>query len=361
MIVGFMFSPSRRTFPLLALSLAAVVMAAAKFAAPSGAEQAPAVGSDSSGQNRWDAAAPGRVEPWSREIRIAAPVAGRIADVPVKPNDKVLAGELLVRLDDDEALARLAAAEAQTALRTRARNDQATPKGSAERRKAEDGVAEAERMLAQARIGLDKAVAARRAANASETDLDAASSALSLAQNRLREQREALRKIKAAPETALPSRLEGELNVSRADLTLAEAGLEKTRIRAPFAGTVLQVQAKVGELATPSSDQPLLVLGDLSALRVRAELDERDFVKIRVGQRVLVRSTAFRGREFVGKVSSVAQILAPGRINSRGPRKQTDVDVLEVVVDLADSTPLAVGMQVDVYFSSDSAERQGSQ
>ncbi len=291
---------------MLALSLAAVVMAAAKFAAPSGAEQAPAVGSDSSGQNRWDAAAPGRVEPWSREIRIAAPVAGRIADVPVKPNDKVLAGELLVRLDDDEALARLAAAEAQTALRTRARNDQATPKGSAERRKAEDGVAEAERMLAQARM-------------------------------------------------------EGELNVSRADLTLAEAGLEKTRIRAPFAGTVLQVQAKVGELATPSSDQPLLVLGDLSALRVRAELDERDFVKIRVGQRVLVRSTAFRGREFVGKVSSVAQILAPGRINSRGPRKQTDVDVLEVVVDLADSTPLAVGMQVDVYFSSDSPERQGSQ
>jgi HlyD family secretion protein len=356
-----MFSPTRRTLVSAALLVLAVGLAAGKGAAPSHAEQAPAAVSDSSGQNRWDAAAPGRVEPWSREIRIAAPVAGRITEVLAKPNDRVFAGELLVRLDDDEALARLAAAEAQAALRTRARNDQSTPKGSAERRKAEDGLATAERMVAQARVGLDDAVVTRRAGNGSEADLDAARSALSRAQDHLREQRDALRKITAAPETALPSRLEGELNASRADLTLAEAGLEKTRIRAPLAGTVLQVQAKVGELAMPSSDQPLLVLGDLSALRVRAELDERDFVKIRVGQRALVRSTAFRGREFVGKVSSVAQILAPGRINSRGARKQTDVDVLEVVVDLADSTPLAVGMLVDVYFSSDIPERQGTQ
>src|SRR5207244_744009 len=75
--------------------------------------------------------------------------------------------------------------------------------------------------------------------------------ALSRAQDPLREQQDALRRIKAAPGTALPSRLEGELNVSRAELTLAEAELEKTRIRAPLAGTVLQVQAKLGELGTP--------------------------------------------------------------------------------------------------------------
>jgi HlyD family secretion protein len=92
---------------------------------------------------------------------VAAPIIGRIAEVLVRPNDRIFAGELLVRLDDSEALARLAAAEAQAALRKRVRNDASMPKGSAERRKAEDAVADAERALTEARVGLDRAAAAR--------------------------------------------------------------------------------------------------------------------------------------------------------------------------------------------------------
>ena len=124
---------------------------------------------------------------------------------------------------------------------------------------------------------------------------------------------------------------------------------------------MLQVQAKVGELAAPSTEQPLATLGDLSALRVRAELDEKDLVKIRVGQRVFVRAEAFRDREFEGKVASIDQVVGPSRINARGPRKMSDVDVMEVLVDLADSGPLVPGMQADVYFSVDTPGRQGSQ
>ena len=76
--------------------------------------------------------------------------------------------------------------------------------------------------------------------------------------------------------TPLPSQAEGQLNVARAELLVAEAAIEKMTVRAPIAGSVLQVNAKAGELAAPSSTQPLVLLGDVSALRVRAELDERD-------------------------------------------------------------------------------------
>jgi HlyD family secretion protein len=358
--VDFMLTPGRKIAVLVAVLLVAGA-AAFLIAAPFRAEDAsPAAPSGASVQKRWTAVAPGRVEPLSRDIKIAAAVIGRIAEVLVKPNDRVFAGELLVRLDDGEALARLAAAEAQAALRKRVRNDGSTPKGSAERRKAEDAVADAERFLTEARAGLDRTAAARRAGRTSQAGLDSARITLSLAQDRLREQQDALRRIKIAPGTALPSRLEGELNVSRAELTLAEAELEKTRIRSPLAGTVLQVQAKPGELATPSSEQPLVLLGDVSALRVRAELDERDLVKIRVGQRVAVRADAFRDREFEGKVASIEQVVGPSRMSARGPRKFSDIDVMEVLVDLADPGPLVPGMQADVYFSSDTAGRQGS-
>jgi len=322
------------------------------------AQESPAAArSDSSLPKSWEATAPGRVEPASQETSIAAPLVSRIAEVLVAPSDKVFRGELLVRLEDDEARARLAGAEAQVALRQRARNDD-RKKGSAERRRADDAAADAERLVADARSRLDDAVAAaRREARQPVEDaaVKAARSTLSRAHEQLRQQQAALRSL-----TALPSRSESELNLARADLTLAEAGLEKTRIRAPFDGTVLQVMAKVGEVVAPSP-APLILLGDVSALRVRAELDERDISKVRPGQGVVVRANAFKDRTFLGTVRSIAQYVGPGRMSSRGARnKLTDIDVLEVIVDVTDPGPLAVGMQVDVYFRADGPEPQGS-
>src|SRR4029077_5629496 len=107
------------------------------------------------------------------------------------------------------------------------------------------------------------------------------------------------------------------------------------------------------ELAGQPNAQPLLVLGDISALRVRAELDERDFGEIKIGPPVLGGAPAVRGREFAGKVAFIAPLVEQGRINTRGQRNLTDVDVVEVLVDLTQADPLAVGMKVDVYFQPD--------
>jgi multidrug efflux pump subunit AcrA (membrane-fusion protein) len=79
---------------------------------------------DAADDKRWQTVAPGRVEPSSGAIKIAAPVMDVIAQVLVKVNDEVFAGEPLIRLTDNEARARLATAEAQVAFRLRARNDE---------------------------------------------------------------------------------------------------------------------------------------------------------------------------------------------------------------------------------------------
>ena len=92
-------------------------------------------------------------------------------------------------------------------------------------------------------------------------------------QEKLNQQRARLQKLKSAPYAPLPSRTEAALAVARAQWSIAQEALEKTRIRAPIAGTVLQVQAKTGEIASPS-------VGDRSRLRVRAEVDERDIGKV---------------------------------------------------------------------------------
>ena len=65
----------------------------------------------------WAASATGRVEPKSGEVRITAEVPGRIIDVAADLNDRVKAGDLLVRLDDDDALTKVAGANAEAQVR----------------------------------------------------------------------------------------------------------------------------------------------------------------------------------------------------------------------------------------------------
>jgi HlyD family secretion protein len=341
----------------MAIGLAGVLAVAISAQNARAQEKARAARAESPDEKRWQAVAPGRVESSSGEVKIASPVVGIIGEVLVKPNDKVFAGEPLIRLHDAEIQARLAATEAQIAVRKRARNDQNPSSRASDRRKAEDAVADAEKAVIDTRAALDRVASERREGRGSDAELERSRAIFSRAQDRLKQQKAELRRVEADTSTPLPTQVEGQLNIARAELLVAEAALEKMTIRAPIAGLVLQVNAKPGELAAPSAPQPLVLLGDLSALRVRAEVDERDLAEIKIGQPVLVRAAAFRGREFPGKVSFIAPIVEPGRINTRGQRALTDVDVVEVLVDLAEAGPLVVGMKVDVYFRHDNAPR----
>ena len=311
------------------------------------------------GTRKWDATAPGRIEPRAQEVRLGASTAGRIAEVRVNSNDKVFAGELLVRLDDQEALARVAAAEAQVAAGERAR-DEERRRGPADLRRAEDEMADAAKAIAQAWSRLDAVSVPHEGAAPAVEDavLGGARSALARAQDDFRQKQDALRKAK--DDAGLPTKEESDVSAARANLMLAQAELQKTRIRSPIDGTALQVRARVGEMVVPSPEQWLVLLGDVSGLAVRAELDEHDFAKVRVGQRAVVRAYAFPDREFEGRVRSIAHYVGPGRLGAQGPQrnKMSDVDVAEVVVDIADPGPLTVGMQADVYFSADPAGQQ---
>jgi len=339
----------RRTALVAALGLivvAGVLMAIAAITPIRPASWA--MSADVPEDRRWQAVAPGRIEPCSGQIKVATAVVGLVDKVLVKANDRVFAGEPLIRLSDDELGARLLAADVQVALRKRARDEKAATGKAHNRRKTQDAVADAERAVYDARSAADRAAAGLRANGGPDADLTAARLALTRAQDELSTRREALRTIE--DDGPLPTALEGQLSIARAEYTVARSTLDKMTIRAPIDGTVLQVNVRAGELATPASQPPPLLLADLSALCVRAELDERDLGSIKIRQAVSVRAAAFPGREFEGSVSSIAPLVEPGRLAPPGTRHQTDVDAAEVVVGLMGSGQLSVGMKADVYF-----------
>jgi HlyD family secretion protein len=302
----------------------------------------------------WSTSAPGRVEPAGGEIRMSAQVPGRVTEVLVGVNDKVAAGDLLIRLADEDLAARVNAARAEVAVRKRDRDNETVAKAGQDRRAAEDRLADAEQKLTFAREDLDRALKLKRNANGAATEIDKARDAATKAGEQLDQARTNLRKVMSNDPPA-PTRLEAGLAAARAELSLAEAALERTRIRAPSNGSILQLNARVGETVAPSPENLLVVLGDVTSLRVRAELEERDIGKVRIGQGAVVRSDAFPGKDFEGSVSSLARSLGPSKLGQRGPRRPTDIDVLEVIIDLTGEPPLLPGMRVDVFLKADAS------
>jgi HlyD family secretion protein len=302
----------------------------------------------------WVASAPGRVEPMGGEVRISGQAPGLITDVFAAVNDRVKAGDLLIRLADDELIARVLAARAEVAVRKRDRDNENVGKSAQDRRTAEDNFANAERQLSLARAEQDRAIVAQRGGTGTVGDLDKARDGVKTSIEKLEQSRSALQKA-LANDTSVQTRMEAALVAARAQLTLAEAALERSRIRAPSSGHVLQVNAKVGETVAPSPENVLVVIGDVSALRVRAEFEERDIGKVRVGQAAVIRSDAYPGKDFEGRVSVLAQALGPSKLGQRGPRRPTDIDVLEVIIDLTGQPPLLPGMRVDVFLKAELA------
>jgi HlyD family secretion protein len=299
-------------------------------------------------EKSWQAVAPGRVEPCSGQIKVAAGVTGIVDNVLVKVNDKVFAGEALIHLADDELKARLAAAEAQVSMRERARDEKSATGSAKTRRNAEDAVADAARALEKARSQVDRAATKFRGSGGSNTDLVAARLALIRAQNELSTRQGQLRAIE--DDSPLPTAPEGQLTVARSEYDAARSALDKMILRAPIDGTVLEVNVRLGEGVSPNSPQPPVQLADLSSLCVRAELDERDIASVKVRQAVVVRAAAFPGREFEGTVSSIAPLVEPGRLEPPGSRDQANVEVVRVLIELGGSAELAPGMKTDVYF-----------
>jgi HlyD family secretion protein len=302
---------------------------------------------------QWAASATGRVEPKDGEVRIASEVGGKIVEVLAKTNDQVKAGDLLLRLDDADYYTKVAAAAAEAGVRERERSEEQATGLALDRRNAEDAVAKAQRDVFAAHEAFDAAYRAAKTDKGTEDAVETARKDLASKQDALADAKSKLTEVNAKSGMPLPQRLESSLALARADLTSAELALERTRIRAPADGTVLNVLAKIGETAVPSPDSALVVFGDMSSLRLRAEVEERDAAKVHVGQRVVVKADAFPDKTFDGTVTSISQSLGAPRIATRGPRRPNDVEVVEVMVDLDGHPPLFTGMRVDTFFKLD--------
>jgi multidrug efflux pump subunit AcrA (membrane-fusion protein) len=112
-----------------------------------------------------------------------------------------------------------------------------------------------------------------------------------------------LAEIEAGPDPKEIEVAQAKVVSAQSTLETAQAALEAATLTAPFDGTIISVGAEVGDLV--SSNDVVVTLSDLSALRVRAIVDETDISQVDVGQEVEITFDAFPGRRFRGQVLEV--------------------------------------------------------
>lgn len=132
---------------------------------------------------------------------------------------------------------------------------------------------------------------------------------------------------------------------AQAEVKVAQAGLERTVLVAPFAGIVALITGELGEYTTPSPPgiptPPAVDLIDDTCLYITAPMDEVDAPKLKVGQSARITLDALPGQSFPGKVRRIAPYVTEVEKQAR------TVDV-EINFEEIPKNALLVGYSADV-------------
>jgi ABC exporter DevB family membrane fusion protein len=291
----------------------------------------------------------GRVEPVSEEVRVGSSIGGKLARVLVEEGDNVKKGQVLAILENGDFVARVSIAEAQVKQAEAQLRRVINGSREQERREAWAAVKAAEAMMENAKADRDRLVSLYRSGDISRSEADRAEREFRVANSRYDEAKERHSFVDADAREEDRARAEADVAYARARLSEAQALLERTMIRSPIAGSVLRKHMRAGEAIPDSMDAPIVTIGDNSQLRVRAEIDEADIAKVRVGQRAYVTADAHGKTKFWGRVVRVGLMMGTKQTRTDRPAERVDKKTLETLIELDPGQQLPAGLRVDAF------------
>ena len=271
----------------------------------------------------------GRLEPQHGVIKVSAsstPEAiggGLLVELLVEEGDDVKQGDLLA-VTDTAAVLEAMTREAEVGVRYAEREVEATRSKAIESCvRADVSAREAERrarLHEQGVAGEEEADSARGEAEAMKASCASASTAVRLS------------------ETAV--------DVARARQVRVEAQWQRSFVRAPVDGRVIDIIIRPGELIGAAG---ILELAQVNHMTAIAEIYETDIRRVKTGQRATISSKALES-ELTGTVESIRQKIQKQDEIGTDPAARKDARIVEVTIALDDSGPAAglTNLQVDV-------------
>ena len=230
------------------------------------------------------------------QVTISSEADGRVKEVLADLGDRVKAGQVLIRLDNEKqqyTFEQQKAAYARALAQYRATDADHLP----EIEQTPD-VKRATADLDQATQNFDRASELFKRTLIPQQALDDARSALQARKAQHESARQNARNLRAS------------IQASQATMNLADRQLRDTDIRAPFDGYVEKRLVNLGELV--KSQMPVMAVVRLNPLKVVAEIPEKMAPSITGGRPVELHVDAFRDRTFTGKVTRISPAVNTG-------------------------------------------------
>lgn len=301
----------------------------------------------------------GQVESADGELRTGAAVAGRIARTLVRQGDQVVPGQALIEFEQGVALQSVRAAKAELA------------RAEAELERVRRGPSKEERatIAAEAALAENRAAASRDAAARLRARMATGkASADALARAEQRAEADALARAAAdawRQQSAAGTRKEdrhaarAKREAAEAKLAAAYEHLDRTVVRAPTAGEILEVDAKPGEYRVPETTRPLVTLGDTHALRARIRVDAREIAQLTVGNAAYLVAGGHGDHRFEGQVAAIGRRASPRRANEDRHDPVAGQEV-EVLIDIDHKRTLVPGVPVAGYVKRTPTEQRAA-
>ncbi|MEM7566424.1 MAG: efflux RND transporter periplasmic adaptor subunit [Pseudomonadota bacterium] len=282
-----------------------------------------------------DVVALGRIIPDGDIVTVAPPFGAgdaRVEALEVGVGDEVKRGALLAVLDNRAQL-ESAVASARAALQVqRAALVQASADVTASREEAQAALSRAEATAEAADAELERATSLLQRGVTTRAVFDAALARATEAAGDVASRRATLARFTVQEGDQQPAILLAEANVTaaEADLARAELNLSEAFVRAPMAGTVLDINVRPGE--KPGSEG-IMDLGDTARMHVEAEVYQTLIGRVAIGDPVEVIAEAFP-EPLNGTVTAIGLEIGRQTITSDDPAANTDARVVDVIAAL---------------------------
>ncbi len=265
----------------------------------------------------------GNVEPID-DFQAHAQIAAQVQDIYVDVGQKVKAHQLLLKMDDADALARLASTNSALQAADLAENDIEHGGTQDERNTSAGDLSRAKLQMQRDQANLASLEKLQQKGAASAAEVSAAQQQIALDQSSLHtiEQHTNQRYDQADR-----ARAQAQLEDARAGVAAAQSSYANANIRTPIAGTVYYLPVSQYDYVKGGDD--LVFVADLTRLRITAYFDEPEIGNLAAGQSVKIEWGAKQNMVWHGHIS-----LAPTTIiNYNGTR---NVGECFITVDDAD-------------------------
>ena len=291
----------------------------------------------------------GRVEP-VEYFQAHAPAPGVVAKLYVEVGQKVKAGDLLVKMDDADTVARLATAS--STLESAQLNQQNLQQsGSQEERLAlQADLSRAEMRKKQAETDLAALHQLQQKGAASAAEVGSAEQRLQEATSLLQNtQLRGTQRYSPGDQ----ARAQAQLTDAQAAVTAARSNYAAANIRSPLSGTVYSIPVSTYDFVPAVED--LLDVADLNRIQVRAYFDEPEIGQLAVGQAVKIVWDAKPNLAWHGHISR-----APSTVITYGTRNvgEAIITVDDARGDLLPNTNVTVTVTTSQRFNVLSVPRE---